>query len=513
MSNATGTQPLVLLVFDAADMKLAEQWMDEGYLPHLAAIRKRGAWARLGGAECVAEQGTRLTAFSGVSRAEHGFYWFRRLVPGAYDLSPYAPADSGVLPFWQYLAGTGKRVATIDAPESAVVPGLPGIQVAEWSTIQPDLIPSPPVTEPAGRLPEVRRVFGSQVRFREFDPHQRPREDRALFTRVMDRTRRQGRLCRHLLKDGPFDLVVAGFYEAHKGGHQFWKYRRHEEGHAGPLATAVRDSYQAVDREIGLLLERLPDDANVFILSFFGMNDGFPFIDLPESFCRAAGYQAAPPSSGPRPGLDPMALARRLVPETLRTRLSNKLPRSTQERLLSAHFRDSSDWSRTRVFAIPSLYGAYLRVNLRGREPQGVVEPGADYEALLDHLESDLRKLTETVSGTPLVDRVTRGAVLSGGAPPDLLPDLFVEWVPLAHLVREASFDHTVLRQEVPGYLRDTQHSPGGFLAAAGPAVRPGALTTTVDILDLAPTFLHLLNTPSPKSWRGRVEHSLLRSR
>ena len=45
------------------------------------------------------------------------------------------------------------------------------------------------------------------------------------------------------------------------------------------------------------------------------------------------------------------------------------------------------DWARTRAFSLPSDMTAYVRVNLKGREPEGVVAAGHEYEALCDELD------------------------------------------------------------------------------------------------------------------------------
>src|SRR5450756_2050639 len=131
------------------------------------------------------------------------------------------------------------------------------------------------------------------------------------------------------------------------------------------------------------------------------MKDHYPMGGLIEAFCRRLGYQVSPPFS---PSL--MGFARRLVPENWRVAVSRHFSRERRERLLAAQFRGGTDWSKTTAFAIPSSYSGFLRVNLRGREPQGIVQPGAEYEQVLRRLENDLKQLTDPETGEPVVDRV-----------------------------------------------------------------------------------------------------------
>ena len=64
---------------------------------------------------------------------------------------------------------------------------------------------------------------------------------------------------------------------------------------------------------------------------------------------------------------------------------------------------DQVDWSRTRAYAL-GLNGLY--VNLQGREREGVVAPGDQYEALLDELEAELLAMRDPHTGLSPVSRV-----------------------------------------------------------------------------------------------------------
>lgn len=322
-------------------------------------------------------------------------------------------------------------------------------------------------------------------------------------------------LCRQFVTEGA-DLVVVGFFEAHTAGHRFWKYHR-GRAHGGDLADALRTVYTAIDREIGDLLAQLPAEANVAVVSLYGMRDEYPTEGLMESFCRELGYQASPGNGAATPGTANHAtsLVGRLagtVPASVRTAISRRLPPAIQERRLADTFRTSTDWAHTLAFSIPSLYTGHIRVNVRGREPQGVVEPGAEYRQLLDRMETDLRALEDPVTTAPAVRTVHRTAELFGEALPAQLPDLFVEWESSAHFRDHVIHPRAVLRQEAPAYFRDSFHTLEGFLVAAGPDIGVRGVLPAIDVLDLAPTFLSLLRRRAPSSMTGSVVQSLVAS-
>ena len=86
------------------------------------------------------------------------------------------------------------------------------------------------------------------------------------------------------------------------------------------------------------------------------------------------------------------------------------------------------DWSRTRVFRMPTFGNSYLRVNLAGREPAGVVSPGAQYEALLSNLAAQFRALINPETGEPAVEDVYFPARQLRGPKAAELPDVAIVW-------------------------------------------------------------------------------------
>jgi len=503
--------PLVILGIDAGDPDFLERWVREGHLPTLARIMDRGSWGRTGGPELISEHGVWVSLFSGISRREHGYYYYRQLRPGSYDLETVIGLVVDAPPFWTQIDLAGRRAGLIDIPDYDPVPGIPGVQLAHWGTHNnwdPDHFVT--AAEPAEVLEDVSRRFAPRLVTVE-NHHSTASQDRAILNELLARVRLKGAVCRHLLDKGPFDVLAVVFAESHTANHQFWRYRPELNGSAGEpaLTDGIRDVYRAIDREAGLLLERLPSEANVVVVSSVGMADDFPATGLIEAFCRGFGYQAAPASSGSGRPRRPIDWVRRAVPERWRIALSHRLSRETRERLLADQFRASTDWTRTRAFAIPAPYTSFVRVNLRGREPAGIVESGAEYDALLGRIEADLATLVDPEGGEPAVVRTTRTTDAFKCGPHPSLPDLWVEWKPGRFMTRVVHPGGELV-QEKPDFYRRSDHSGQGFFAAAGPAIAARGNIGEVDVLDLSPTFLALIGVPATARMAGRPIRSLL---
>ena len=88
---------------------------------------------------------------------------------------------------------------------------------------------------------------------------------------------------------------------------------------------------------------------------------------------------------------------------------------------------DAIDWSRTSARAMGA---GRIHLNVRGRDPHGVVEPGAQYDALIARLRERLEALTDPISGRRVVARVRSAAEAYAGPLTAQAPDLVVTFSP-----------------------------------------------------------------------------------
>jgi len=142
-----------------------------------------------------------------------------------------------------------------------------------------------------------------------------------------------------------------------------------------------------------------------------------------------------------------------------------------------------------RFFVLPTTDNCGgVRLNLRGREPKGRVEPGAPYQELCDWLERELLSLVNVATGAPAVKRVLRGDLLFAGPFRNEFPDLVIEWNHEAPIPAVRSQSIGEIRVESPN-PRTGDHRPKGLVLARSRDLAPRVLEGEMAVVDLAPTL------------------------
>jgi hypothetical protein len=215
------------------------------------------------------------------------------------------------------------------------------------------------------------------------------------------------------------------------------------------------------------------------------------------------------------PGMEPNVSANALLPDVLRAFQGRRrgglkrgikraakavigaewIPWHLRKRFLDQRSRiGASVQARegVRYFTVPhNDNAAAIRLNLVGREPHGVVQPGPEYDALCDELARRLRDLRDASGQLPAVADVIK--IHDHYAGPELarLPDILVVWNREADLSAVGSEAIGVFRSEHAGH-RTGDHSPRGLLLSDHP-LGPGPVGK-LDPMEVTPLLLEAVN-------------------
>ena len=183
------------------------------------------------------------------------------------------------------------------------------------------------------------------------------------------------------------------------------------------------------------------------------------------------------------------------------------------------------DWPRTKAIQSRSVH---IYVNLKGRDPDGIVTPGAEYEEVRDRIINAFHDVRDPETGKcpfTLALRKEDAAIL--GLHGDRVGDVVFALADGYHPVTSPQFgegggptpDLEVMsylaKSGIHGWQLPTTSygigSMGSLLIMAGQGIKKGAKCgTPVKLVDVAPTLAHVAGWPCPKQAEGRVLRELI---
>jgi predicted AlkP superfamily phosphohydrolase/phosphomutase len=179
---------------------------------------------------------------------------------------------------------------------------------------------------------------------------------------------------------------------------------------------------------------------------------------------------------------------RSAVPASLRGQAARAIPDRAALELTARLWSARTDWRRTRALAVPNEPCGAVRLNVRGRERHGIVEPAA-VDDLVREIDQGLRTFLEP-GGAPVVTGVDRVAAIEPGPRAHLLPDLSVRWseTPSNGLAVVRSPEHGEVRRPGGGSGRSGNHTGDGWAILAPRASRFRATGRPAELIDIAAT-------------------------
>jgi predicted AlkP superfamily phosphohydrolase/phosphomutase len=289
--------------------------------------------------------------------------------------------------------------------------------------------------------------------------------------------------------------VWVTFVATHIAGHQLWREPMESNDADERERAGLTGIYQKADEALGRMLAAFPRKTAVIVCSPNGMGPETSRADfLPAMLARVlAGRASNRTTTG-----SPLWRLRAIVPTTLRARVADAIPDQFVPRL-TAHLENVGvDRRSQRAFALPSDGPGFVRLNLKGRERHGVVDP-RDAEALLDEISAGLRTFVEP-SGENTVASIVRSADLDVPGPKSsLLPDLVIVWSSkpdaALRIVTSSRFGDVV--RDGVGSGRSGNHCDGSWACVVpGGSGRRAADGEPVRAIDLAATVCAVMEVP-----------------
>jgi predicted AlkP superfamily phosphohydrolase/phosphomutase len=164
------------------------------------------------------------------------------------------------------------------------------------------------------------------------------------------------------------------------------------------------------------------------------------------------------------------------------------------------------DWSRTKAYGLAGMGG--ININLAGREPEGWVRPGKEYESLKEEITEQLKSLKDPETGENINAQVFMKEEIYHGPYLDRAPDIMFLPNDAGYIAGNAlGFTANKPIVEIPAWPGN--HRMNGIFLAHGKHLQRGKSIEGASIMDLAPTILYLLGHAVPNDMDGKVLTSI----
>jgi predicted AlkP superfamily phosphohydrolase/phosphomutase len=468
MSQTNNTQRLLAIAVDAADPRFVRQLIEQGHMPSLQRLLSEGKYFRVESTAGIGSGSVWPTFITGQDAQVHGAYGEWWWDPQTMKLGRYRPQN--VKPFWTELAEQGISVGVLDVPFMPMVGLRAGFEISEWGPH--DVVEGKTRVGPDSVAEIVNRnsphPLQSGIAVSGQDDYQNLEK---LGNACLNGIKLRGALTKDLIAATHPKFLLIAFTEIHRSAHYLWHhvetdhpvYRHSGIANLTITRPTMHEIYGELDRQIGELIKTEDEGTSVMVFSLHGMRPthGAPALLGPWlcelGFSRFGDWGTQSWRNRAR-GL--MARMKKLSPAGLKKLYYKILPATATHRLAMPTMLPLYDWSQTRAFALPTDQHGWIRINLIGRESQGIV-PAGQYQDICSDLEERLRDL-KSEDGAPLVRDIIRTADHVEDALNQRIPDIVIHWEdkvfesPLR--IKESAVDVETVGKKYSG-----QHSLEGF--------------------------------------------------
>jgi predicted AlkP superfamily phosphohydrolase/phosphomutase len=333
--------------------------------------------------------------------------------------------------------------------------------------------------------------------------------DESNILRMLDETMKERtKLILHLIEQR-WDVFFAIFTCSDRVQHIFWRHLDRNHPAATPeglqkYGSVIANFFHELDHALGLIMGKVDASTTTFVVSDHGHAAQVAHVGVNQLLAELGivryhrAYQF---------GLTTDTLIRLAASFGISVSLVKKLvPKKVLNKIPSG-----IDFSRSTAYCY--RFGA-INLNVKGRESLGIVDKER-FEAERDNLARTLLDYVDPQTGMRLVEKILKPEEIYSGEQTSSAPDLLVifrdgygprSWNPNGKPIQRidsSEFDVTKPIIECGGH--HWLSTVDGIFFVNGPTVRNDQSIDNAEIIDVAPTILHLLSLPIPKNMDGKV--------
>ncbi|KZN24793.1 phosphodiesterase [Haladaptatus sp. R4] len=496
---------VLLIGIDAGCLPVFERLYEDDVIPNIRSICDGGASAPLESQMPPWTPSAWPSMYTGVNPGKHGVCGF--VAYDGYDFHVVSGQDVEEHSIWSLLDQHDLTSVVVNVPvthppddiNGALIPGFIG--------------PENPRCSPDGLLDDIREEIGEYRVYPTYSREESDYTDAQKMDEYTSLVRMRGEAFRYLADDYEPDFGFVQFQKPDTVFHEF-------DGDWDKVKTV----YEETDRQVGKLLEEC-DPNTVFIASDHGMGPYEKYEFRVNEFLRDEGFVKARNGGRGMPSWNPIQDELREGKDTktwepntferlaakvaqfgftahrIRTGLEKvglaEIAKQYAPKNVARMANEQVDFAKSTAY-VRARTELGVRINLQGREPNGIVPP-EKYDEVRDELIEKLSGV-ETPDGEPIFGEVVPRENYFHGKNADNAPDIVTIPNQMGQFISAQLLGDYFAPPTEPW-----NHKLEGIVAAKGEGIDVDAMPTKAHLFDIAPTIMSALGVPYSDRMDGTV--------
>lgn len=503
------SQPVLIIGLDGMSFDVLRPLIAQGLMPSLGQFLQGAAWASLRSTVPPFSAPAWATFMTGMNPGWHGVIGFQK--PLLADETTRRFVDATQIPdtLWEMVSRAAGQVVVVNVPLTYPPRQVNGVLVSGMLT--PSTAST--YTYPAHIKDQLENYIidlDYLTKGQEFQPGiSKNKAD--LLDDLMHILVNCSHNAVHLMQKYPWDMAVVVFTVTDRLLHFCWDETQEllENQADTPLHIKLGLFWRTLDTAFAQLLAVAPADTHVIVISDHGFGPAPRFYINLNVWLEQQGWLCRRRGLRDQFGLKQLRVTLgRITP--LKAWLRRLLPFALQHKLRRSIAGDLEagviDWNLTQAYMVP-LYSYTCGVVIPTTRA-GKTITAQEYETIRQQIQSELAILCDG-EGKFIVQKVYRREDLYHGAYLAQLPDLIVVFEPSYAAMVSLAEKSVVLPATYR--LRSGDHLDNGIFCASGPGIVQGEVAEPMNIADIVPTVLYMLNIAPPHHFDGQIPMSLFK--
>ena len=513
---------VLVIGLDGATFDLIKPWVNEGKLPTLKRLLENGTHGVLLSTHQSNSPQAWTSFMTGKNAGKHGIFDFVEPVPNSYDVRFINASYRNGKTLWRTISDAGKKVAVINVPITFPAEEVNGCIISGWD--------SPGLSTDSVYPPDLLQEINKEVADYVIEPGvegfiHKGRYDLAL-DKMCESIESRLRVSKHLLTSKNWDFFTVVFTSIDRVQHYFWKFTNpnhpnYASGDREGFGNAICRIYQKLDKAVNDLINDLPKDVTIFIMSDHG---GGPSSNktiylnqwlAEQGFLRFASNNSIKgqmKKAGHKALRTFNFLLKGFLSRHMKERLARIFP-ELRNRVDSTLSLSGIDWDNTLAYSrenTPTIW-----INQKGREPKGTVKLGTEYEKVREDIVKKLLTLRCPQTNELIVEKVLKKEEIYSGDLTYKAPDLLILWKNDSYIQRPSYTNkngkwYQILTHKELEWAETVSRPSGihrreGIFLAVGKHIKQSLKIPDAHIVDVFPTVLYTMGIPIPKDTDGRI--------